>query len=201
MGVENVFNKDSVLGVEGRLVLVGGGMDGAWVNTGLKAQIQQALPWLCCSYTHHDLELVCKNAFSSSFRSWDVAPSLQRSHQTTSFKLANIVDDLRCVFEFPKGGHLSVRSHGVRWVTHTHTKSSSAYIRTLWCLHHLSTLTEERSLKPDDRQCLKGVATFNNRPHELDTWPFKTFLDLLLKSADVVYHRLLALLQGTVKVL
>ena len=47
MGVDNVLDKDSV---EGRPVLFGGGTDGATVNvgdhTGLKAQIQQALPWL-----------------------------------------------------------------------------------------------------------------------------------------------------------
>ena len=43
MGVENVLDKDSVLGVEGKPVLVGGGTDGASVNvgihTGLKAQM------------------------------------------------------------------------------------------------------------------------------------------------------------------
>ena len=50
IGVDNILDKDSVLGVEGRLVLVGGGTDGASVNvgdhTGLKAQMQQTLPWL-----------------------------------------------------------------------------------------------------------------------------------------------------------
>ena len=43
MGVENVLDKDSVLGVEGKAVLVGGGTGGASVNvgvhTGLKAQM------------------------------------------------------------------------------------------------------------------------------------------------------------------
>lgn len=71
MGVENVFDKDSVLGVEDRPVLVGRGMDRASVNvgdhTGLKAQMQQALPWLYWSWCYaHRLELAHKNAFSSS---------------------------------------------------------------------------------------------------------------------------------------
>jgi len=71
MGVENVFNKDSILGVEDRPVLVGGGTDRASANvgdhTGLKAQMQQALPWLCWSWCYaHRLELARKNAFSSS---------------------------------------------------------------------------------------------------------------------------------------
>ena len=47
MGVENVLDRDSVIGVEGRPVLVGGGTAGASVNvgdhTGLKAQMQQTL--------------------------------------------------------------------------------------------------------------------------------------------------------------
>jgi len=34
MSVENVLDKDSGLGVEGRAVLVGGGTDGASVNVG-----------------------------------------------------------------------------------------------------------------------------------------------------------------------
>ena len=44
IGVENILDKDSVLGVKGRPLLVGGGTDGASVNigdhTGLKAQMQ-----------------------------------------------------------------------------------------------------------------------------------------------------------------
>lgn len=112
MGVENVLDRDSVLGVEGRPVLIGTGTDGASVShTGLKAKMQQALPWLywswCCA---HRLKLACKNAFSSSlfdemllhlFYMYEKSP--KKSHE-----LANIVDDLQCVFEFPKGGHLPV---------------------------------------------------------------------------------------------
>ena len=71
MSVENVLDKDSILGVEATPVLVGGGTDGASVNigdhTGLKAQMQWALPWLFWSWCYaHRLELACKNAFSSS---------------------------------------------------------------------------------------------------------------------------------------
>lgn len=73
-----------------------------------------------------------------------------------SYELTNIVDDLRCVFEFPRGGNLPVRSHGTRWITH----KRKALQRVLDCygayIHHLSTLTEDGSLKPADREHLKG---------------------------------------------
>ena len=166
MGVDNVLDKDSVLGVEGRPVLVGGGTDGASVNigghTGVKAQMQQALPWLYWSWCYaHRLELACKNAFTSSLFTNIVEMLLrlfyiyERSPKK-SHELANIVDDLRCVFEFPKGGHLPVRSHGTRWITHKRKALQRVLDRYGAYIHHLSTLTEDRSLKPDDRQRLKG---------------------------------------------
>ena len=49
MGIE-ALNVESVLGVSGRPVLVGGGSDGATVNIadrgGLKGMMQHSLPWL-----------------------------------------------------------------------------------------------------------------------------------------------------------
>ena len=119
---------------------------------------QQALPWLYWSWCYaHRLELACKSAFSSSlftnivrlFYIYEKSP--KKSHMLT-----NIVEDLWCVFEFPKGGHLPIRSHGTRWITH----KRRALQWVLDCygayIHHISTLTEDRSLKPDGRQCLKG---------------------------------------------
>jgi len=104
MGVENVLDKDSVLGVEDRPVLVGGGTDGASVNvgdhTGLKAQMQQALPWLYWSWCYaHCLELACKNAFPSSIFTNIVEMLLHlfyiyKKSPKKSHELTNIVDDL-----------------------------------------------------------------------------------------------------------
>ena len=70
LGVNNVLDMDKVIGVEEKPVLVGGVTDGAAVNvgehSGLKGQLQRALPWLFWSwgYAHH-LELACKDALSS----------------------------------------------------------------------------------------------------------------------------------------
>ena len=69
---------------------------------------------------------------------------------------ANIVDDFRCIFEFPKGGHLPIWSHGTRWVTHKRKALQRVLDRYGAYIHHLSTLTEDSSLKSDDRQHLKG---------------------------------------------
>ena len=50
LGIDNILDRTSVLGVEGQLVLVGGGTDGASVNiaeeNGMKRKLQKELPWL-----------------------------------------------------------------------------------------------------------------------------------------------------------
>jgi hypothetical protein len=70
LGVENIASRESVLGTGEMPVLVGGGTDGASVNigehNGLKAKMQQELPWLFWAWCYsHRLELACKDAFCS----------------------------------------------------------------------------------------------------------------------------------------
>ena len=77
------------------------------------------------------------------------------------------MDDLRCVFEFPKGGHLPVRSHGTRWITHKRKALQRVLDRYGAYIHHLSTLTEDSTLKPDDRQRLKGYLLKWKQPRML----------------------------------
>ena len=107
------------------------------------------------------MELACKSAFISPLFT-NIAEMLLRlfyiyeRSPKKSYELSNIVDDLRCVFEFPKGGHLPVRSHGTRWITHKRKALQRVLDRYGAYIHHLSTLTEDRALKPDDRQRLKG---------------------------------------------
>ena len=70
--VGNILDKGSVLSVEGKPVLVGIGTDGAAVNlgkkTGLRGQVQRALPWVFWSwcYAHH-FELAWRDSFCSFF--------------------------------------------------------------------------------------------------------------------------------------
>jgi len=72
LGIENVLDKDSVLGVahSNKTIIVGGGADGVSVNigehNGMKTKIQMQVPWLIWTwYFAHRLELACKSALSS----------------------------------------------------------------------------------------------------------------------------------------
>ena len=144
MGVENVSDKDSVLGVEGRPVFVEGGTDRASVNvgvhTGLKAQMQQALPWLYWSWCYaHRLELACKNAFSSSLFTNIVEMLLRlfyiyEKSPNKSYKLANIVDYISDPFLNFQKEDTFLFDH-MEQEGHTQKKSSSACTRPLWSLH------------------------------------------------------------------
>ena len=51
---------------------------------------------------------------------------------------------------------IPVRSHGARWITHKGKALQRVLDRYGAYIHHLSALTEDTSLKPCDRQCLKG---------------------------------------------
>ena len=70
MGIDDLFDSETVLGIEGFPVLVGCGTHGASVNVaeqnGMKGKFQAALPWLHWAWCYtHRLELVCRDAFSS----------------------------------------------------------------------------------------------------------------------------------------
>ena len=128
LGVDDVLNQDSVLGVSTKPVLIGLGTDGATVNigahNGLRGQMQRALPWLfwCWCYAHR-LELAYKAAFSSSlFESIEQMLLrlyyLYEKSPKKSRELDDITTDLKQVFDLSKGGNRPLRSCGTRWVTH-----------------------------------------------------------------------------------
>ena len=60
MGIEDLVDRASVLGVKEHPILVGGGTDGAAVNVpekkGMKGKLQRVMPWLFCELgvTHID---------------------------------------------------------------------------------------------------------------------------------------------------
>ena len=110
-------------------ILVGGGTDGASVNisdqNGMKGTMQRALYhgffWSWC-YSHR-LELACKDALCSQLFQ-DLLEMLMRLYYLyekspkKSRKVADIVSDLKEVFNFPDGGNLPVRSQGSRWIAY-----------------------------------------------------------------------------------
>ena len=84
LGIENVLDKDSALGVahSSKPIIVSGGSDGASVNIGehkgMKTKIQRQFPWLIWTWCFaHRLELACKSALSSQLLA-EITEILQR---------------------------------------------------------------------------------------------------------------------------
>ena len=178
LGITNVLDKESVLGVESsKPILVGGGTDGASVNVsgqnGMKGKMQRQLPWIFWAWCYaHRLELACKDAFSSQLFK-DLSEMLLRLYYLYSKspkkcrELADIVEDLKEMFEFPKGGNVPVRSQGSRWITHKRKALQRVVDRYGAYMNHLLTLIEDSSVKSDDRAKLKGYIQKWKRPRML----------------------------------
>lgn len=166
MGIENLLERESVLGVHELPVLVGCGTDGASVNVsgqnGMRGKVQAALPWLYWAWCYaHRLELACKDAFSSRLFH-DIDDMLLRLYYLYEkspkkcHELSDLIDDLKEVFELPEGGNLPVRANGSRWITYKRKALQRVVDRYGAYLNHLATLTEDASIKSTDRQRLKG---------------------------------------------
>jgi len=166
VGVTNLLDSTCVLEAGDFPVLVGGGTDGAAVNiaetNGLKGQLTQALPWIFWSWCYaHRLELACRDAFTSPLFSAieDLLLRLyylyEKSPKKTS-DLASIIADLKEVFSFPKGGNLPVRCQGTRWVSHKRKALQRVVDRYGAYIAHLIALTEDKTIKAEDRERCKG---------------------------------------------
>lgn len=169
LGIDDILDKDKVLGVDGQAILVGGGTDGAAVNiseqNGVKGTMQRALPWLFWAwcYAHH-LELACKDSLSSQLFK-DLTDMLLRLYYLyekspkKTRELLDIISDLKQVFDLPySGGYLPIRSQGSRWITHKRKALQRVIDRYGAYLLHLNTLAEDRSIKSDDRARIRGYA-------------------------------------------
>ena len=166
LGIADVLDQDSLLGAEEKPVLVGGGTDAASVNVaqqnGLRGMMQNAHPWLVWAWCYaHCLELACKNALSSKLFK-DIDEMLLRLYYLyekspkKTRELGDIVEDLKEVFELPKSGNVPVRSQGSRWINHKRKALQRVVDRYGAYINHLTTLTEDRSVKAEDRARLKG---------------------------------------------
>ena len=111
----------------------------------MKGIMQRALPWLFWAWCYaHRLELACKDSFSSILfkEIQDVLLRLYYLYEKSpkkSRELVDIVTDLQETFGFPKGGDLPIRSQGSRWIT-----------------HRRNTLSEDSTMKAEDRARMKG---------------------------------------------
>ncbi|KAL5491664.1 hypothetical protein EMCRGX_G016996, partial [Ephydatia muelleri] len=166
LGVIDLLDQVSVLNVKDMPVLVGGSSDGASVNisdcNGVRGQLQRALPWLFWAWCFaHRLELSCNDAFCSPLFKY-IEEMLLRLYYLyekspkKSTDLANIVENLQHVFDFPKGGNLPTRCHGTRWISHKRKALQRVVDRYGAYIVHLHALIDDKSIKATDRAKLKG---------------------------------------------
>ena len=149
--IEDILDKDAVLG--GRPTLVDGGSDGASVNvgqhTGMRAKIQSALPWIFWSWCFaHRLELdsLTSKLFSDIQETLLCLYYLYEKSPKKTREFSGIVDDLKEVFELPRGGNIPIRSQGSRWINHKRNALQRVVDRYGAYISHLSTLVEEKSI-------------------------------------------------------
>ena len=60
------------------------------------------------------------------------------------------------VFELPSGGNIPVRTHGFRWITYKQNALLRVIDRYGAYIAHLTSLSQDSSVKPDDKAQLKG---------------------------------------------
>lgn len=166
MGISNILDKTSVLGVRHHPILIGMGTDGATVNlgeqNGLKAIVQKELPWLFWSWCFaHRLELSCRDSLSSQLFK-DIVDMLLRIYYLYEKSpqkcrdLAAIVVELKEVYHLPDGGNIPIRSSGSRWINHKRKALQRIVDRYGAYMAHLTSLVADQGLKSTDRQRLKG---------------------------------------------
>ena len=61
MGIEDLLNRENVIGVQGHPVLIGRGTDGASVNVSIKMECEERFKVLYLGYSGHDAMLISWN--------------------------------------------------------------------------------------------------------------------------------------------
>ena len=166
IGIHNLLERDSVVEGEQKPILIGGCTDGAAVNIaqqrGMRGKLQEVLPWLFWGWCYtHRLELACKDSLSSPiFR--EVEEMLLRLYYIyhkspkKSHELLVIASELKEIFSLPDGGSIPIRSQGSRWITHKRKALQRFVDRFGVYIAHLTSLSEDSTVKGDDRAKLKG---------------------------------------------
>ncbi len=163
LGITDISSQN-ISEVTNHPILIGIGTDGASVNVGevngMKGMVHRANGWIFWSWCYaHRLELASKNAFSSTLCIEEMLLRLYYLYEKSPQKireLEGIVCDLKDVFELPFGGNVPVRACGSRWITHKRNALLRVVDRYGAYINHLTTLTQDNSVKPDDKAKLKG---------------------------------------------
>ena len=145
--------------------LVGMGTDGASSNIaakGLNGLVEQKLPWIFWMWClAHRLELAIKDALSGTvFDSIDemllCLYYLYEKSPKKCIELKSLCADLKECLEFDEDGIRPVRACGTRWVSHKVKAMKRVLSRYGAYTAHLTSLSEDKSVKAADRAKLKG---------------------------------------------
>ena len=145
--------------------LVGIGTDGASANVaaaGLKGLVQEQVPWVFWMWClAHRLELSVKDAlYGTSFDLIDeMLLSLHYVYERSPKKcreLEDVIRELKQCIEFDDAGIRPVRASGSRWVTHKLSAMKRILSKFGAYTSHLTTLSEDSSVKSADRAKLRG---------------------------------------------
>ena len=162
--IDDVLDKDDVLA--SKPVLIGGGTDGASVNVGqhnsMRAKLQDALQWMFWAWCYAlRLELASKNGLISKLFK-EIEEMLLRLYYLyekspkKTRELASIVEDLKEAFDFPGSGNVPIRFQGSRWINHKRRALQRVTDRYGAYISHLIALSEDITVKSEDRARLKG---------------------------------------------
>ena len=164
----------------------------------MMGKMKKELPWIYWAWCYaHRLELASKDALSSNlFR--DLTEMLLRLYYLYSKspkkcrEIGDIVEDLKGVFEFPKGGNLPIRSQGSRWINHKRKALQHFVDRYGAYLNHFYVLIEDPTVKGEDRAKLKGYVKKWAKPSMLigaalyiDVWKSPSVLSLALQEDNL----------------
>ena len=151
--------------------MIGFGCDGASANIaegGLKGILTREVPWIFMFWClAHRLELSVKDALQSTFFGtiddallrlyyiYNKSPKKCRQLEDIIFELKSCLEPS----EMPiQGGSCPLRACGTRFVAHKVAALERVVDRFGAYLSHIVAMTEDTSLKPADRQKLKGYA-------------------------------------------
>lgn len=124
--------------------------------------MQGVMPWLFWTWCYsHRLELACKDAFCSPLFK-DITEMLcqlyylYKKSPKKLHDLAEIVADLKEMFDFRQGGDKPLRSQGSRRIGHKRKALERVVARYGAYIHHLRTLVADKSVSAIDRARLTG---------------------------------------------
>ena len=177
--------------------LIGMGCDGASVNmgstSGLKGLLTEAMPWIVVFWClAHRLELALKDALKNTFFA-QVDEMLLRIYYLYKnspkkcTELDGVISELKHCLEpsdLPtKGGNRPLRACGTRFVAHKVVALQRIIDRLGAYLSHLSALIEDPSVKPVDKQKLKG---YFSKWHDAKILLGCAYFHDLLKPASIL---------------